>query len=97
MHFARRMASQYSKPLDVSSARKSFIHFTSVTENGFAVKGEKDMTIEEAVHDVDRVDYYKGYVGAVLDAYAEGVDVRSYFAWSEHFRLSLRFVCTLQC
>ncbi|EIM81979.1 beta-glucosidase 1A [Stereum hirsutum FP-91666 SS1] len=53
-----------------------------VTENGFAIKGEKDTTIEEVVHDVDRVDYYKGYAGAVLDAYAEGVNVRSYFAWS---------------
>lgn len=61
----------------------SLIRSISVTENGFAVKGEKDMTIEEAVHDTDRVEYYKGYIGAMLDAYAEGVDVRSYFAWSK--------------
>lgn len=91
------MESQYSKSLNASSTRKSLIHPTSVTENGFAIKGEKDTTIEEVVHDVDRVDYYKGYAGAVLDAYAEGVNVRSYFAWSERFRLSLRLVCTLQC
>jgi beta-glucosidase/6-phospho-beta-glucosidase/beta-galactosidase len=42
------------------------------------------MSIEEAIHDKGRVDYYSGYLNAMLAAVQEdGVDVRSYFAWSE--------------
>ncbi|KAJ8509392.1 hypothetical protein ONZ45_g8418 [Pleurotus djamor] len=54
-----------------------------VTENGFAVKGENDLAIEAAIHDHDRVEYYKEYTQALLNAVCvDGVDVRGYFGWS---------------
>jgi beta-glucosidase/6-phospho-beta-glucosidase/beta-galactosidase len=55
---------------------------SSVTENGFAVKNENKMTIEEAVRDTDRLEYFKGNLAAIDAAINEdGVDIRSYFAW----------------
>lgn len=54
-----------------------------VTENGFPRKDEHKMSIDKAIKDRDRVQYYSGYVNAMLDALTEdSVDVRSYFAWS---------------
>jgi len=54
-----------------------------VTENGFCVKDEDKMPIEKAVEDTDRVEFFEGMVNVVLAAQTEdGVDVRSYFAWS---------------
>ena len=56
-----------------------------VTENGFAVKGENSLTPEAAVDDADRVAYFRGACDALAGAVADGVDIRSYFAWSESF------------
>jgi len=54
-----------------------------VTENGFAVKDESSLTPAEAIKDTDRVEYFRGYTQALLEASAiDGVDIRSYFAWS---------------
>lgn len=54
-----------------------------VTENGFAVKGENSLSIEEALHDTDRIEYFQGACNALVAAVSEdGVDVRSYFPWS---------------
>ncbi|KAI0746971.1 beta-glucosidase 1A [Daedaleopsis nitida] len=54
-----------------------------VTENGFAVKDENVLPVDKVVKDTDRVEYYDGYVNAVLQAVTEdGVTVKSYFAWS---------------
>jgi len=54
-----------------------------VTENGFPVKGEDDLLVEEAVHDKDRIEYFAAYTNALLEAVTEdGVDVRGYFGWS---------------
>ncbi|KAF6758049.1 beta-glucosidase [Ephemerocybe angulata] len=54
-----------------------------VTENGFAVKGENDMPVEEAVKDYDRIHYFQGTTKALLDAInVDDVDIRSYFPWS---------------
>jgi beta-glucosidase len=71
------------------------------TENGYSVKNENSLTIEEALHDTDRLEYYKGNVEALLKAVREdGVDVRSYFAWSllDNFEWAdgydTRFGCT---
>ena len=56
----------------------------SVTENGFAVKDENAMPIEQALADHDRVQYFKGNTEAILAARNEdGVDIRAYFAWSK--------------
>ncbi|RDX54715.1 beta-glucosidase 1A [Lentinus brumalis] len=54
-----------------------------VTENGFPVKDEHILPLEQVVHDADRVEYYDGYLNALLKAATEdGVPVKSYFAWS---------------
>jgi len=54
-----------------------------VTENGFAVKGENDLPIEQAVIDTDRINYFRGTTAALLAARNEdGVDIRAYFPWS---------------
>ncbi|CAH0748700.1 unnamed protein product [Diatraea saccharalis] len=45
-----------------------------VTENGCSSLASID--------DDNRVSYYRGYLGAMLDAIAEGSDVRGYTAWS---------------
>ncbi|XP_041977592.1 myrosinase 1-like [Aricia agestis] len=45
-----------------------------ITENGFSTHGGLD--------DQDRIEYYKTYLCAMLDAIDEGSDVRAYTAWS---------------
>ena len=55
----------------------------SVTENGFAVKDENSMSLEQALQDDDRIEYFKGNCEALRAAITEdGVDVRGYFPWS---------------
>lgn len=54
-----------------------------VTEQGFCVKGEHNLPIEKAIHDKERIDYYRGYLKEVVEAINnDGVDIRGYFAWS---------------
>lgn len=54
-----------------------------VTENGTSLKGENDLPLEELLNDEFRVEYFRGYIGALADAHAiDGVDVRGYSAWS---------------
>ena len=54
-----------------------------VTESGTSVKGENDLSKDEILKDDFRVDYFKGYVNAMAEAYTEdNVDVRGYMAWS---------------
>ena len=66
-----------------------------MTENGFAVMNEKNMPIDQAVEDTDRVEYFRGNCEALLAAITEdGVDIRSYFGWSE-FDFSHRIGVTL--
>jgi beta-glucosidase len=71
------------------------------TENGFSIVNENDLPLEKALHDHDRVEYYKGNLNAMLAAvHEDGVDVRSYFAWSllDNFEWAdgydTRFGCT---
>lgn len=72
------MGIHHKPPYFLSSPRRH-----SVTENGFAVKDENTMPIEQALADHDRVQYFKGNTAAILAAVNEdGVDIRSYFAWS---------------
>jgi beta-glucosidase len=45
---------------------------------------ETKMPIDQAVNDTDRIEYFRGNCEALLAAITEdGVDIRSYFAWSE--------------
>lgn len=54
-----------------------------VTENGFPVPNESSLSISSAIHDTARVAYFRGYTNALVQAInQDGVDVRSYFAWS---------------
>ncbi|KAF9450197.1 glycoside hydrolase family 1 protein [Macrolepiota fuliginosa MF-IS2] len=64
-------------------AHAPWLQSCDVTENGFAVRNENDIPVEEAVHDTDRVNYFKGYTQALLEAVnIDGVNVKGYFAWS---------------
>jgi len=51
-----------------------------VTENGAAYADV--VTHDGRVHDVERIAYLDGYLDAVEDALAAGVNVRGYFVWS---------------
>ncbi|WP_062079229.1 glycoside hydrolase family 1 protein [Demequina globuliformis] len=51
-----------------------------VTENGSAWDDVVDD--DGRVRDVNRISYFHGHLGAVLDAIHEGADVRGYMAWS---------------
>ena len=47
------------------------------------MKNEDNIPVDQAVHDTDRQEYYKGYVTALLQAATEdGTDIRGYFGWS---------------
>jgi beta-glucosidase len=63
-----------------------------ITENGAAFY-DPPHTIDGALHDALRVDYYRTHLRAVHDAMAAGVDVRGYFAWSllDNFEWSLGY------
>ena len=39
-----------------------------MTENGFSVKGEATKPLAEVLNDTERVNFYKGYVNAAIDA-----------------------------
>eukprot|EP00826_Nyctotherus_ovalis_P038608 TRINITY_DN3627_c0_g3_i2.p1 TRINITY_DN3627_c0_g3~~TRINITY_DN3627_c0_g3_i2.p1 ORF type:complete len:462 (+),score=118.56 TRINITY_DN3627_c0_g3_i2:1188-2573(+) len=50
-----------------------------VTENGMPVR---EPTLENALHDKDRVDYMQSYLSHLAKAVEEGVPVAKYFGWS---------------
>jgi beta-glucosidase len=62
-----------------------------ITENGAAFRDE--VTRDGRIHDRERIEYLRGYLGAILDAVAAGVDVRGYFVWSllDNFEWALGF------
>jgi beta-glucosidase len=51
-----------------------------ITENGATFHDYVDPTGQ--VRDYERIDYLCGYIDAVAQAAAEGIDMRGYFAWS---------------
>ena len=51
-----------------------------VTENGASY--DDQVAPDGQVDDAERVDYLRGYLGAVAEAIMAGVDLRGYFAWS---------------
>jgi beta-glucosidase len=52
----------------------------SITENGAAF--DDPPALDGVVEDPERVAYFEGHIDAVARAIGDGVDVRSYFAWS---------------
>ena len=63
-----------------------------VTENGAAFY-DPPKTIDGAIEDPLRIDYYRHHLRAVADAMQQGVDLRGYYAWSllDNFEWSLGF------
>jgi beta-glucosidase len=54
-----------------------------VTEFGFSCPNEANLPVEEAVHDTDRLDYFKGYTEMIARAISEdGVKIAGCFGWS---------------
>ncbi len=39
-----------------------------VTENGVSMKGENDMPLPQALEDTQRVNFYRDYIAAAVDA-----------------------------
>ncbi len=50
-----------------------------ITENGCAFEDE---LIDGKVNDVERIDFFKGYISAIGEAINAGVNVKGYFIWS---------------
>uniref|UniRef100_A0A383WHZ0 beta-glucosidase n=1 Tax=Tetradesmus obliquus TaxID=3088 RepID=A0A383WHZ0_TETOB len=53
-----------------------------ITENGVSAPKEDSMSVQQAIRDDFRVNYYKGYLDYLCKAISEGVKVNTYFAWS---------------
>uniref|UniRef100_A0A453G519 Uncharacterized protein n=1 Tax=Aegilops tauschii subsp. strangulata TaxID=200361 RepID=A0A453G519_AEGTS len=49
--------------------------------------------VDQFLNDTKRVNFFKGYVGAVAQAIKDGADVRGYFAWSfvDNFEWAMGF------
>lgn len=39
-----------------------------MTENGFSVKGEADKPLAQVLKDTERLNFYRGYINAAIDA-----------------------------
>ncbi|KAJ3348993.1 hypothetical protein HDU83_000914 [Entophlyctis luteolus] len=71
-----------------------------MTENGCSVPDENNLSKQDLLNDQFRVNFYKGYINSVKLAIQDGVNVKSYFAWSlmDNFEwadgLQTRFGCT---
>nr|BAU61813.1 beta-glucosidase [Colwelliaceae bacterium D8] len=50
-----------------------------ITENGAAMP---DQLVNNAIMDLDRVDYFQEHLNAVNNAIVQGVNIQGYFAWS---------------
>ncbi|KAJ1688776.1 hypothetical protein LUZ63_012931 [Rhynchospora breviuscula] len=53
-----------------------------ITENGVDEYNNKSLTLQEALKDDFRIDYYYRHLGYIQAAISEGVKVKGYFAWS---------------
>ncbi|WWC58901.1 uncharacterized protein I303_101446 [Kwoniella dejecticola CBS 10117] len=54
-----------------------------ITECGFSIDGEANMTFEERIHDTQRQDYYAGYLKELLEAVRDDkIDCHGFMAWS---------------
>ena len=87
---AKRGATEYSElgwevyPESLYETLKRFSSYKAVkkiyvTENGFA---SQDELIDNTVHDIQRVNYFKSYFAQMLRAKNEGVNVGGYLCWT---------------
>ncbi|KAH7838737.1 hypothetical protein Vadar_030471 [Vaccinium darrowii] len=53
-----------------------------ITENGCNELDNATLSLEEALDDKKRVDYFYGHLSFLLQAIKEGANVKGYFAWS---------------
>ncbi|CAJ1941290.1 unnamed protein product [Sphenostylis stenocarpa] len=53
-----------------------------ITENGYGILYDPDVTEEEYLNDYKRIQYMSGHFENLMAAIREGADVRGYFAWS---------------
>ncbi|ONH99228.1 hypothetical protein PRUPE_6G019100 [Prunus persica] len=53
-----------------------------VTENGIDEYNDPKLSLEEALNDTQRVDYYYNHLSYLQRAIKDGVNVKGYFAWS---------------
>ncbi|XP_038989654.1 furostanol glycoside 26-O-beta-glucosidase-like [Phoenix dactylifera] len=53
-----------------------------ITENGICEVDNPDLSLEEALNDLDRKDYLHLHLSAIRQAMWLGVNVKGYFAWS---------------
>ncbi|THH26402.1 hypothetical protein EUX98_g7779 [Antrodiella citrinella] len=68
---------------DYPQGFRDLLNYLYNVQNGFAVKDENTMSLEDALQDEPRVQYYRGVTQSLIDAVTkDGVDVRAYFAWS---------------
>ncbi|VAH66978.1 unnamed protein product [Triticum turgidum subsp. durum] len=64
-----------------------------ITENGMDDEDDPSAPVDQFLNDTKRVNFFKGYVGAVAQAIKDGADVRGYFAWSfvDNFEWAMGF------
>ncbi|XAR68369.1 Beta-glucosidase [Bertholletia excelsa] len=53
-----------------------------VTENGYSAPKQKDVRVQDLLHDVKRIQFHKAYLAYLARAIGNGADVRGYFAWT---------------
>lgn len=53
-----------------------------ITENGFPVKNEHSMAMDQVINDIERQNYFAGYLKEVEAAVKDGINITGYFAWS---------------
>ncbi|KAL0913004.1 hypothetical protein M5K25_016433 [Dendrobium thyrsiflorum] len=53
-----------------------------ITENGYAQKSDRKLSMEDFINDEDRVEFLSSYLTSLSRAIRKGADVRGYFIWS---------------
>lgn len=53
-----------------------------VTENGYACQDEKSRSKDAILSDIERIDYFAGYLESLVRAKKEGVPIIGYMGWS---------------
>ncbi|KAM7504035.1 hypothetical protein LguiB_002939 [Lonicera macranthoides] len=53
-----------------------------LTENGYASSEKQEVQLQDALHDVKRIEFHKAHLSSLAQAIRSGADVRGYFAWT---------------